>query len=209
MKKVLMLIADGVEPLEMSAFTDVMGWATLLGEQAIELTDAALHSEITTTFGLTIKPNNKLQNINLNNYDAIAIPGGFEPSGFYDDALSEPFLEAIRFFHQHKKPIASVCVSSIALGHAGILLDKKATTYHQIGGKRKQQLEKTGANFIDQPIVKDQHIITSTGPGTALEVAFQLLADLTSRENATSLREKMRVPTPTNDWYISAQVNNG
>jgi len=201
-----MLLANGVEPLEMSAITDVMGWATILGDEAIELTDVALHPEIKTTFGLTLKPSKLLQDIDLDDYDAIAIPGGFEPAGFYDDALSEPFLQVIKYFNQYDKPIASVCVSSIALGHAGILTGKKATTYHQLGGKRKQQLEQTGALFVDRPVVKDQNIITSTGPGTALEVAFLLLEEVTSAANAKILREKMRVPTPSEDWYNSPQV---
>ena len=201
-----MLLANGVEPLEMSAFTDVMGWATVLGDETIELTDVALHTEIKTTFGLTLKPSKLLQDVNLNDYDAVAIPGGFEPSGFYDDALSEPFLNTLKYFNQLNMPIASVCVSSIALGHAGILMNKKATTYHQIGGKRKQQLEETGATFIDRPVVQDQNIITSTGPGTAIEVAFLLLEELTSAGNVTVLREKMRVPTPSSDWYNTAQV---
>jgi 4-methyl-5(b-hydroxyethyl)-thiazole monophosphate biosynthesis len=104
------------------------------------------------------------------------------------------------------KPIASVCVSSIALGHAGILKGKEATTYHQLGGKRKLQLEQTGAIFIDRPVVQDRNIITSTGPGTAIEVALLLLEELTSSANAKALREKMRVPTPSNNWYQSAQV---
>jgi 4-methyl-5(b-hydroxyethyl)-thiazole monophosphate biosynthesis len=102
--------------------------------------------------------------------------------------------------------IASVCVSSICLGKAGVLKDKNATTYHQIGGKRKQQLEDTGANFVDQPVVIDGNIITSTGPGTALEVAFQLLERLTDRENVENLRLKMRMPTPNQEWYTRAQV---
>jgi 4-methyl-5(b-hydroxyethyl)-thiazole monophosphate biosynthesis len=206
MKRILMLLANGVEPLEMSAFTDVMGWATILGDEAIELTDVALHTEIKTTFGLTLKPSKLLQDINLADYDAIAIPGGFEPSGFYEDALSEPFLNVIKYFNNVEKPIASVCVSSIALGHAGVLTNKRATTYHQLGGKRKQQLEQTGAKFIDRPVVKDQNIITSTGPGTALEVAFLLLEELTTAENVKALREKMRVPTPSKSWYETPQV---
>jgi 4-methyl-5(b-hydroxyethyl)-thiazole monophosphate biosynthesis len=115
-------------------------------------------------------------------------------------------LAVIKHFNQYKKSIASVCVSSIALGHAGILTNRKATTYHQLGGKRKQQLEQTGATFVDRPVVKDQHIITSTGPGTALEVAFLLLEEITSTESVTALRAKMRVPTPSKQWYQAPQV---
>jgi 4-methyl-5(b-hydroxyethyl)-thiazole monophosphate biosynthesis len=81
-----------------------------------------------------------------------------------------------------------------------------ATTYHQIRGKRKQQLEQTGAIFVVRPVIKDHNIITSTGPGTALEVAFLLLEELTSVENVKALREIMRVPMPSKIWYETPQV---
>lgn len=207
MKRVMMLLANGVEPLETAAFTDVMGWATLLGNEEIELVDVGLRSHIKTTFGLNLKPNHLLEDVDLSQFDALAIPGGFEPSGFYDEALSEPFQDVIRYFAKHNKPIASVCVSSIAVGVSGVLAGKNATTYHQVGGKRKAQLEDTGAVFVDRPVVIDSNIITSTGPGTALEVAFELLEKLTDKDNVDQLRVKMRVPTPSDEWYQGPQVS--
>jgi protein deglycase len=206
MKKVLMLLANGVEPLEMAAFTDVLGWASLIGEEKIELVDVGLRPEIHTTFGLTLRPSLQLNKINLDDYEALAIPGGFEPSGFYEEALSPEFLQAIKHFNDSGKVIASVCVSSIAVGAAGILKNRQATTYHQKGGKRKQQLLDTGAIFVDKPVVCDDNCITSTGPGTAVEVAFELLARLTSQVNADNLRQKMRVPQPDSTWYETPQV---
>jgi 4-methyl-5(b-hydroxyethyl)-thiazole monophosphate biosynthesis len=209
-----MLVANGVEPLEMAAFTDVMGWATLIGKEEIELVDVGLTPKIKTTFGLQFTPNTLLSNVIfdgsighfLDGFDALAIPGGFEPSGFYDEALSKPFLDVIRYFSNQNKVIASICVSSICLGEAGVLKGRNATTYHQIGGKRKQQLEDSGASFVDQPIVIDDNVITSTGPGTALEVAFKLLERLTDKENSDNLRFRMRVPTPSQEWYTRKQV---
>ncbi len=210
MKRVLMLLANGVEPLEMSAFTDVLGWANLVGNEQIELVDVGLRSEITTTFGLNIRPNHLLADMDvetdLDDFDALAIPGGFEPSGFYLEALSENFLQVIRHFAINGKLIASVCVSSLALGAAGILKGKKATTYHQVGGKRKKQLTETGAIFVDKPIVCDTNYITSTGPGTAVEVALLLLEKLTSKTAAEELRKTMRVATPDKNWYQTPQV---
>lgn len=206
MKKVMMLLANGVEPLEMSAFSDVLGWAGLVGDEAIELTDVGMQAHIKTTFGLQLQPNNLLNDINLDDFDALAIPGGFEPSGFYDDALSEPFLEVIRHFAAAKKVIASVCVSAIALGEAGVLKGKKATTYHQVGGSRKHQLTQNGALFIDQAVVIDDNLITSTGPGTAVEVALTLLEKLSSKDNADNLRKIMRIPKPSKVWLQAPQV---
>ena len=207
MKRVLMLLANGVEPLEMAAFSDVLGWASLIGKEKIELIDVGLRANIKTTFGLNMSPNTLLDDISLDDFDALAIPGGFEPSGFYDEALSEPFLNVIRHFAERNKVIASVCVSSVCLGAAGVLRGRNATTYHQLGGKRKAQLEEAGAIFIDRPIVTDGQLITSTGPGTALEVAFELLERLTDKGNADDVRLKMRIPPPSAAWYQSPQVH--
>lgn len=206
MKRILLLLANGVEPLEMAAITDVLGWANLVGDEKLEVVDVGLRSRIATTFGLSLSPSQLLHDVDLNSFDALAIPGGFEPAGFYEEALSEEFLAVIRHFAAANKVVASVCVSSICLGAAGVLEGKNATTYHQIGGKRKQQLVDTGAIFVDRPIVIDGNLITSTGPGTAIEVAFELLERVTSKANADKLREVMRIPTPSVEWYNTPQV---
>ena len=206
MKRVLMLLANGVEPMEMAAFTDVLGWADLLGDCPVELVNAGLRRKIVTTFGLSINPGCLLRDLDISSFDALALPGGFEPSGFYEEALSEPFLETIRYFVSAGKPVASVCVSSLCLGVAGVLRGRNATTYHQEGGKRRNQLVETGAVFVDRPVVVDGNIITSSGPGTATEVAFVLLEKLTGAENAAYIRQKMRFATPDRHWFETPQV---
>lgn len=206
MKRVMMLLANGVEPLEMAAFTDVIGWASLTGTEEIQLFDVGLRPQIDTTFGLKINPNYLVKDVDLDSFDALAIPGGFEPGGFFDEALSPEFLSVVKHFASAKKMIASVCVASLALGEAGILNGKKATTYHQIGGKRKGQLVARGAIFVDAPIVNESGLITSTGPGTALEVALSLVEHLTDENNVTALRARMRIPTPSQQWYQTPQV---
>nr|WP_250548178.1 DJ-1/PfpI family protein [Pseudomonas hormoni] len=95
-----------------------------------------------------------------------------------------------------------VCLS----GGSWCVERQNATTYHQEGGKRKNQLLETGAHFVDRPVVVDGRIITSSGPGTATEVAFQLLEQLTSVENATYIRQKKRCASPGPEWYDTPQV---
>ena len=56
-----------------------------------------------------------------------------------------------------------------------MLQGKRATVYHQIGGARKAELESYGALFVDEPLVIDGHLMTSTGPGTGIELALKLL----------------------------------
>lgn len=205
-KRVLLLLADGFELLEASGFTDVFGWATIDGTEPVELVSAGLRTPLRTTFGFAAIPDALIDTLDLDSFDALALPGGFGTAGYYDDALSLPFLDIIRHFAGRNAPIASVCVASLALGAAGILQGKRATTYHQTGGSRRAQLEGYGATFIDVPVVVDGAIISSTGPGTGIEVAFALLAMLTSSANADAVRNLMRVPSPSLAWQTTPQV---
>ena len=205
-KRVLLLLADGFEPLEAAGFTDVFGWAAIDGSEPVELVSAGLRSPLRATFGFSVLPQALLSDLDLATFDALAVPGGFEGAGFYADALSEPFLDVVRAFDRAGKPVASVCVASLALGAAGIMRGRRATTYHQVGGKRKAQLESHGVLFVDQPIVEDGGLISSTGPGNAVEVALRLLASLTSAANAAHIRQLMRLPEPDPLWLSRAQV---
>lgn len=205
-KKVLLLLAEGFEPLEAAGFTDVLGWANIDGDEPIKLVSAGLRPRLRATFGFSVIPDALVADLDLDSFDALAVPGGFDGAGFYEDALSEPFLDVIRHFEARGKIVASVCVASLALGAAGVLQGRRATTYHQVGGQRKAQLEAYGAQFIDEAIVIDGTLMTSTGPGTGVEVAFALLRGLTSQKVADQIRNLMRVPRPDATWQIAPQV---
>ena len=205
-KRVLLLLADGFEPLEAAGFTDVLGWANIDGDERIQLVSAGLRFRLKATFGFSVIPDALVADLDLDSFDALAVPGGFGKTGFYTDALSEPFLAVIRHFTDRRQPVASVCVASLALGAAGALAGRTATVYHQPGGKRRAQLESYGARFVDQALVIDGNLISSTGPGTAIEVAFALLTDLTSEANSARIRALMRVPRPAAAWWSEPQV---
>lgn len=190
-KKVLLFLAQGFEEYEASAFTDVMGWSREYGTQAVDLITTGLRDEIKCTWNLHVKPELKFSDVNATNFDALAIPGGFERAGFYEDAFDERFLSLIREFDRQGKFIAAVCVGALPLGKAGILRDRAATTY-DLSGERRHQLAKFGARVLDQPVVVDRNIITSTGPATATDVAFELLRMLTNNENVIEVKTQMR-----------------
>jgi len=205
-KRILLLLAEGFEPLEAAGFTDVLGWANIDGDEPIELVSAGLRPRLRATFGFSVIPDALVADLDLDSFDALAVPGGFDGAGFYEDALSEPFLAVIRHFEARGKTVASVCVASLALGAAGVLQGRRATTYHQVGGQRKGQLEAYGAQFVDEAIVIDGKLMTSTGPGTAIEVAFALLRDLTSKTVSDRIRTLMRAPRPDATWQVAPQV---
>ena len=191
MKRVLLLLADGVELFEAAAFTDVLGWADTFGSERIECVCAGLHPQLHCTFGPDLIPDVQLDQIRVEDFDALAIPGGFETAGFYEDAYAEPVLDLIRAFDRAGKPIVAICVGALPLAKSGVLAGRRATTYKLLGGKRRQQLAEMGAEVVDASLVRDGTVITSTGPSTAVEVALALVEMLTSPENAAQVRELM------------------
>lgn len=188
MKNVLLLLAQGFEGYEASVFTDVLGWSRDIGDIPVNVITAGRRAQIKCTWNFIVTPEAQLSEISVDEYDALAIPGGFEEAGFYQDAYHEDFVKIIRQFHDSGKIIASICVGALPLGKSGILKNKKATTYHLLDGKRRKQLERFGAYVQDQSIVIDDNIITSTSPATALDVAFTLLRMLTSPDNENKVK---------------------
>ena len=95
MKKVLLLLAEGFEILEASVFIDVIGWNFVEGDNSTELFTCGLKKEIKSSFNQRFVVDYLIDEIDINLFDALAIPGGFEIYGFYNDAYNEKFLNLI------------------------------------------------------------------------------------------------------------------
>jgi 4-methyl-5(b-hydroxyethyl)-thiazole monophosphate biosynthesis len=191
-KKVLLFLSQGFEAYEASVFTDVFGWSRAYGKEPVDLISTGLRSEIRGTWNFIVKPEIEFSEIDVSNFDALAIPGGFEEAGFYEDAYDERFLALIRDFDKQKKIIASVCVGAMPIGKSGVLGNRSATTYDLLDGFRRKQLAAFGINVQHEKIVVDENIITSTGPSTGPDVAFKLLEMLTGKANVEVVKKYMR-----------------
>ncbi len=191
-KKVLLFLAQGFEEYEASVFTDVIGWSRAFGTNPVDLVTTGLRPEIKCTWNFIVKPQLEFDKVNVADFDALAIAGGFENAGFYEDAYDERFLNLIREFDSQEKIIAAICVPVLPVGKSGVLKGRKATTYDLLDGVRRKQLADFGALVQDESIVIDKNIITSTGPSTALGVAFHLLEMLTNKENVDVVKRYMR-----------------
>ncbi|HBP62738.1 MAG TPA: DJ-1 family protein [Desulfosporosinus sp.] len=191
MKKALLLLANGFETYEASVFIDVLGWNLAAGDVKTEVITCGINKEIVSAFNLRVITDLTIDEVNVDDFDALAIPGGFEEYRFYDDAYQEVFLELIREFYNKDKIIASICVAALPLGKSGILEGKKATTYNMNNGIRQNELKKYGVNVVNEPIVIEQKIITSWNPSTAIDVAFELLELLTSKKQSNYIRKIM------------------
>ena len=186
MKKVLLLLADGFETFEASVFIDVIGWNLVEGDNSTQLFTCGLRKEIKSSFNQSFIVDHLVSNIEISEFDALAVPGGFEVYGFYKDAYDEQFLGIISGFKAQNKFIASICVGALPLGKSGILKGKSATTYNN--PIRREALQGFGVEVINQRIVTDDNMITSWNPATAVDVALLLLEHLTTKNNADKVR---------------------
>lgn len=189
--KVLVFCAKGFETMEFSAFIDVMGWARNDYGYPVETETCGFSKIVKSTFNVPITVDHLLEDVSVDDYDALAIPGGFEEFGFYDEAYSPKFLQLVRDFNSQKKPIASICVGALPLGKSGILNNRNATTYHLKNAYRQKQLAEFGANVLNERIVIDDNIITSYCPETASHVAFELLKKLCGEEKMLTVQKAM------------------
>jgi len=187
MKKVLLLLANGFEIFEASAFIDVIGWNLVEGDNSTELFTCGLKKEIKSSFNQRFIVDYLIGDIDITSFDALAIPGGFEVYGFYNDAYDDKFLDLIQGFKANNKFIASICVGALPLGKSGVLKGKKGTTYNR--AIRREALQGFGVNVINKPIVIDDNMITSWNPSTAVNVALLLLEHLTTKNNADKVRQ--------------------
>lgn len=190
MKKVLLLLADGFETLEASVFIDVIGWNLVDGDGTTQLYSCGLRKEVKSSFNQRFVVDYLIDEINTEEFDALAIPGGFEEFGYYNDGYHDDFLKLIRMFNAQSKIIASVCVGALPIARSGVLTNRRATTYNK-RGIRQEELASYDVNVINEPIVTDCNVITSLNPSTAADVAFLLLERLTSKDQCNFIREIM------------------
>ena len=196
MKRVLLLLCDGVELFEAAAFHDVLGWATEYGSEPIEVVTMGAQREVACTFGLTVAADRVFGEVVADDFDALALPGGFVEYGFDDCALAEPVAILIRRFAELGRPIAAICTGAVAVAGSGVLHGRRATTYQLLGGHRRRQLARFGAEVIDAAVVSDGEVTTSAGPATAAEVALRLLEQLTGTANSAHIRHLMGFDRP-------------
>jgi len=191
MAKVLLFLNKGFETMEFSPFVDVCGWARNDYQVDIEVTTAGFTPIVRSTFNVDVTVDKLIDEVNVDDYDALSIPGGFAEYGFYEEAYSEGFMAVIRQFHVANKLIATICVGALPVGKSGILVGKSATTYHLRDGYRQRELATFGVNVVNESIVFDDKVITSYCPQTAAHVALKMLGLLTDEHTEQTVKLAM------------------
>ena len=194
MQKILMFLSQGFEDLEAITIMDVVGW-TRVREHLIPLNlcTCAFHDEVLGKFGTRIKVdwNLQRQTVPVQEFAAFVLPGGFHSAGF-DEAYSQDIHEIAAKIYTQNGVIATMCVGSLPIADAGLLENKRATTYPLSRFHDNVARLKTGkAIYTGGRIEVDSNIITCAGPASSLQVAYQLVEALTGSANVEEVKRLM------------------
>ena len=170
MKNVLVLFAEGSEELEAITIVNILRRGGINVALA-GLTDGALRG----SRGSVIVPDTTLNEALKHDFDMIVLPGG-QPGTQHLRADSR-VIHILQKMAAANRYVAAICAAPSVLASAGLLDGKRATCFPTCLD------EFPAVNVQTDAIIEDGKIITSRGPGTAMDFALLLVERLTSRAN--------------------------
>jgi 4-methyl-5(b-hydroxyethyl)-thiazole monophosphate biosynthesis len=179
--KVFVHFANGFEEIEALTVVDVLRRADI-DTKMVSVTGDLM---VTGAHGITLKADFLYDNADYKNCDMIVLPGGMP--GTTSLAEHQGLVKEIKNFDNQKKWIAAICAAPMIFGKLGLLEGKTAVIYPGM----EQHL--TGAKVGQHNVEIDGNIITSKGPGTAMEFAFTLVELLKDKATVKRLKESMQV----------------
>jgi len=170
-KTALVVIADGSEEIELVGVVDTLRRAE------VDVTVAAVGDRRTVTCsrGVVITADALLAELAEDAFDAVVLPGGMPGA----DHLRDSAALAARLRAQDARGglIGAICAApAVVLAPLG-LLDGRAATCHPAFFDRLDRSRRR-----EDRVVVDGHLVTSRGPGTALEFALALVERRRGRE---------------------------
>jgi len=170
---VVVLLAPGFEELEAVTIVDVLRRA------GISVLLAGIAPPIEGGHGIKVMTDLSIDDVTT--YDALVLPGG--NPGYINLERDQRVLKLIRAAYDAGKYVGAICAAPHVLGVAGIMEGATATCYPGI--------EIAGAKRVEERVVRHGTIITSQGPGTAIDFALDLVEVLTSTENAREVKNAL------------------
>ena len=169
MAKVLVPLAEGCEELEAVTVID------LLRRANITVVTAGLEAgPVTASRGVVLMADKTLDEALQDDYEMVVLPGGGPGSDRLD--ADDRIRQLLIRMANSEKFTAAICAAPKVLKSAGLLDDKQATCYPGVIQAGDLPGLDTG-----QRVVQDGKVVTSRGPGTAMDFALQLIEILTDK----------------------------
>ena len=171
MATVLVPLAQGMEELEAVTVVD------LLRRAGIEVVTAGLEAgPVKGSRGTVLLPDTTLDTALKREYDMLVLPGGLPGATHLEQ--DPRIIALVKKMAGDNRFTAAICAAPKVLARAGVLEGKHVTSYPGVLDPTQWpriQLE-------NRAIVTDGKVITSRGPGTAMDFALELIGSLVGKE---------------------------
>jgi len=168
MPAVLVPLAQGCEEIEAVTLIDILRRA------GITVVSAGLDAQqVRASRGTVLIPDTTLDAALERSYDLVVLPGG-QP-GSNNLKADQRILSLLKTMAQQDKYICAICAAPAVLAAAGVLDGKRATSFPGALDAFPGVQQQTGA------VVEDGKLITSRGPGTAMDFALMLVERLSGK----------------------------
>jgi 4-methyl-5(b-hydroxyethyl)-thiazole monophosphate biosynthesis len=170
MAKVLLPLAHGCEELEAVTIID------LLRRAGIEVVTAGLQPGIIkASRGTQLVPDAMLDAVLRHEFDMIVLPGGMPGAQHLKE--DPRIISLLKKMAGEGKYTAAICAAPTVLAEAGLLEGRRATSYPGFLDK----MPVPGMAYLKDAVVQDGKVITSRGPGTAMDFALALVEILAGK----------------------------
>ena len=176
MKTVLVPLMPGFEEIEAITLIDVLRRG---GIQVIIASDDA--GSVLGAHDIEVLAERGLESIQGDELDMIALPGGLP--GAEHLAKSEHVLRLLKQVEAGGGYTAAICAAPMALAAAGVHQGHEVTSYPGFA----KHLE--GGTYREDRVVVDRRVVTSRGPGTAMEFALQLVELLEGKDKRAQMEQ--------------------
>lgn len=184
MPRVLVPLAEGFEEIEAVTVID------LLRRAGIEVHTASLaQPRVTGSHGITLEADGELAAVDAADYDMVVLPGGMP--GAEHLRQDERVIALLKQLATSGRYTAAICAAPSVLAHAGLLDGRSATSFP--GFLRPDSA--AGIRLMDSPVVVDGKVVTSRGPGTAIEFGLALIELLAGRDAAQAVGGRLQSAT--------------
>eukprot|EP00262_Sarcandra_glabra_P016698 TRINITY_DN5527_c0_g1_i1.p1 TRINITY_DN5527_c0_g1~~TRINITY_DN5527_c0_g1_i1.p1 ORF type:complete len:408 (-),score=75.58 TRINITY_DN5527_c0_g1_i1:518-1705(-) len=196
--KVLVPIANGTEPMEAVIVIDVLRRA------GADVTVASVEKElrIDASWGLKLVADAFISDCEEVAFDLVSLPGGMPGSVTLKDS---GILERIVKKHvADGRLYSAICAApAVVLGEWGLLRGLKATCYPAFMEKLKST-----AMAVESRVQQDGQVVTSRGPGTAMEFSVTLVELLYGKEKAEEVAGPMVMRSHHGVDYTISELNS-
>lgn len=181
---VLVPLAGGCEELEAVTIIDILRRA------GIRVTVAGLDGDIViASRGVRIVPDTDLDAALKEEYDMVVLPGGGAGATALDG--DERIRKLLLKMSGQDRYIAAICAAPTVLVSAGLLDDRVATSYPGYIDEHPAP----GMQYSGAAVVQDGKLITSRGPGTAMDFALKLVEQLVGVERSIEVESALQRST--------------